>query len=125
MTDTLEQKPARDSDEGGTRKIQHPKHGSDWNRPLLSPRRISTRDVREPLTVVAAAASGSRRDLLVAMRTRIAVAVDDERTLARDLAALSRRLIVFAQEIELLDAAGVEDGVGEAATTPDEDWRGI
>ena len=59
-----------------------------------------------PLTVRAAADSGVRRDLLVALRARIAVDIDNPNTPARDLAALSRRLLEIVKDIEALDAEG-------------------
>lgn len=55
-------------------------------------------------TVTDAAAKGSRRDLLVSMRGRIATAVEDGGTPARDLAALTRRLMEIAKEIDSIDA---------------------
>jgi hypothetical protein len=77
---------------------------------------------RKPLTVRAAADSGVRRDLLVAMRSRIASDIDDPNTPARDLAALSRRLLEIAKDIEAIDAHDKGDEVGDAAATPDEEW---
>lgn len=62
-----------------------------------------------PLTVTKAAESGSHRDLLVAMRTRVAKAVEDVTTPARDLAALTRRLHEIARELEALDAAAEQE----------------
>jgi hypothetical protein len=73
-------------------------------------------------TVTQAADSGDRRELLVAMRTRLAKAVQDVNTPARDLAALSRRLLEVANEIEAIDLAAGEDEVGKAAGTPDDEW---
>ena len=43
--------------------------------------------------------------------------------LARDLAALSRRLLEIAEDIEAIDAEGGVDDVGNAAATPDEEWK--
>jgi hypothetical protein len=74
-------------------------------------------------TVTSAAAEGTRRDLLVAMRSRVAVAVEDPNTPARDLAALTRRLMELARDIEALDAQGAEGD--DAAATPDEQWEAI
>lgn len=76
-----------------------------------------------PKTVSEAAGSGSTRELLVAMRTRIALAVEDANTPARDLAALSKRLVEVVRDIEAIDAreeevgsyAQVSDGKFEAA----------
>jgi hypothetical protein len=79
---------------------------------------------RRPLTVTKAATKGDRRDLLVALLARIAQAVDGPNTLARDLAALSRRLLEIAKEIEAIDAERAGgDAVGNAAATPDEEWE--
>lgn len=70
---------------------------------------------------VKAAAAGSSRDLLVALRDQIAEQVD-EGVPPRDLASLSRRLMEIRREIEEIDAQEQEDGVGAAAATPDERW---
>lgn len=75
---------------------------------------------RKPLTVRAAADAGDRRGLLVALRARIASDIDNVNTPARDLAALSRRLLEIAKEIEAIDAHDEGDAVGAAAATPDE-----
>lgn len=74
------------------------------------------------VTVKSAADSGVRRDLLVALRTRVAVDIDNPNTPPRDLAALSRRLLEIVKDIEALDAEARVDGIGEAAATPDEEW---
>jgi hypothetical protein len=58
-----------------------------------------------PMTVAEAAESGDRRALLVAMRDRIARTVANPDCPPRDLAALSRRLVELAKEIEALDLA--------------------
>jgi hypothetical protein len=83
-----------------------------------APRRPKTR----PLTVRAAADSGIRRDLLIALRARIAADIDNQNTPARDLAALSRRLLEIVKDLEALDAEEKVDDIGEAAATPDEEW---
>lgn len=72
--------------------------------------------------VASAASSGTRRDLLEAMRDRVAVAVDSPETPARDLAALTRRLMDIAKELEALDAAEAEDDIGSATIIDDEDF---
>jgi len=77
----------------------------------------------KPKTVTEAAKSGTTRELLSATRDRIAVAVEDPNTPARDLAALSKRLMETVREIEAIDArteeseshAQVEDGEFEAS----------
>ena len=71
-------------------------------------RAVTTADKPGPVdtyTVVTAASKGSRLDLLVAMRDRVATAVEDAATPARDLAALTRRLLEMAKEIEILQAS--------------------
>lgn len=72
--------------------------------------------------VKAAAESGDRRELLVAMRDRIAVAVENPRTPPRDLAALTRRLLEIAKDLEAMDAEVADDDISAAAATPDEEW---
>jgi hypothetical protein len=57
------------------------------------------------MTVEEAAKSGTQRDLLVAMRDRIARTVQDPDCPPRDLAALTRRLQDIAREIKALDLA--------------------
>lgn len=59
---------------------------------------------RKPRTVTDAANNGTTRELLVAMRTRIAKAVENENTPARDLAALTKRLVEVVRDIEAIDA---------------------
>jgi len=77
---------------------------------------------KKPLTVKEAAETGVRRDLLVAMRSRISTDIDSQDTPARDLAALSRRLLEIVKEIEQIDAEDSDDDIGTAAATPDEAW---
>lgn len=75
-------------------------------------------------TVTQAASGGTTRELLVATRDRIAVSVEDPNTAARDLAALTKRLMETVRDIEAIDArdeqeagehAEVEDGVFDAS----------
>jgi hypothetical protein len=77
---------------------------------------------RRVATVKAAANSGVRRDLLAALRARIAADIDAPNTSPRDLAALSRRLLEIVKDIEALDAEARTDDIGTAAATPDEEW---
>jgi hypothetical protein len=72
-------------------------------------------------TVADAAAGGDHRELLVAMRERIAKAVSDPSCPPRDLAALTRRLQDIAKEIEAIDMRAKEEG-DESGVTPDEEW---
>ena len=57
-----------------------------------------------PLSVEQAAKTGSHRDLLVAMRDRIAETVAGAGCPPRDLASLTKRLQDIANEIEAIDA---------------------
>lgn len=96
---------------------------------MPSPRKAPLRAVKpgeEPqekrrLTITEAAGEGNHRDLLVALRERVARTVEDPNCPPRDLAALSRRLQEIAKEIDAIDArAEEEDGAG--VSTPDEEW---
>ena len=60
--------------------------------------------LRKP-TMVEAAASGDHKALLVAMRDRIAVAVQNPECPPRDLASLTRRLAEVAREIKAMELA--------------------
>ena len=91
-------------------------------RPSLNVVKDGTRAAPRRRTVKAAAESGSRAELLTALRSRIAADIDNRDTPPRDLAALSRRLLEIARELELLYAAEKADDIGEAAATPDQDW---
>ena len=73
-------------------------------------------------SVAEAASTGSRLDLLVTMRSRVATAVDNPDTPARDLAALTRRLLEIANEIATIEAQQelAEDSIAAAAAMPDE-----
>ena len=72
-----------------------------------------------PKSVTEAAESGTKRELLVALRDRIALDVEDTKTAARDLAALTKRLMEVVSEIESLDAQEQEDSEGDASEVPD------
>lgn len=75
-----------------------------------------------PKTVAEAASKGTHRDLLVAMRERIARAVSDPECPPRDLAALTRRLQDIAKEIEAIDLRAKEEGADAASLTGDQAW---
>ena len=62
-----------------------------------------------PKTISQAADGGTTRELMVAMRARIASAVEDANTPARDLAALSKRLIEVVRDIEAIDARAEQE----------------
>lgn len=55
-------------------------------------------------SVADAAKRGSQRELLVAMRDRIAITVSNPDCPARDLASLTKRLQDIARDIEAIDA---------------------
>jgi hypothetical protein len=73
-----------------------------------------------------AAEANDRRALLVAMQSRLALALSDSSLHPRDLGALSKRLEDCSKELAVIDAAsgGEADEVGEAAKLPDEPWDG-
>ena len=75
--------------------------------------------------MVQAARGNSHRDLLAALRDRIAEAVQNPSTPAVALAALSRQLQLISKELEIMDATGGEDAVSVAAGTPDAPWTAV
>lgn len=78
--------------------------------------------VRAPsLSVAQAAATGSHRKLLVAMRERIARTISDPECPPRDLAALTRRLQDIAKEIEAIDLRAQQES-DENDRHSDEAW---
>jgi hypothetical protein len=77
---------------------------------------------RKAKTVAQAAATGTHRDLLVAMRERIAQTVTSPDCPPRDLASLTRRLQDIAREIEALDLRAKEEGADAADVAQDEEW---
>jgi hypothetical protein len=74
------------------------------------------------LTVTQAAAEGTHRELLVALRARVAAAVQQPTCNPVALAALSRQLVLISKELSVIAARDV-DVVGEAAV-PDDAWDG-
>jgi len=79
---------------------------------------------KRAMTVTEAVEHGSLRDQYVAMRARIAAAIDDPNIRGADLAALSRRMHELGREIAVLDARESEEGDGGTAT-PDEHWEAV
>lgn len=77
---------------------------------------------RRSRSVLTAAKSGDRRELLVALRDRIARAVAASDCSPRDLAALSRRLIDTAEAIEKLDKAVAAEKRAAEKPPVDESW---
>jgi len=85
-------------------------------------RAVEPDEVAAPKSVTAAAEGGDRRDLLVSMRARVATAVEDPNTPARDLAALTRRLMEIAKDIDAIDAKEAEE-VRVGGATEDSTWE--
>ncbi len=77
------------------------------------------------LSVTEAAKRGTTRQLLVAMRDRIAEQVEDADTPARDLAALTKRLMETVREIEAIDAREEEAGADAEASDGEFDAEAI
>ena len=75
-------------------------------RPL---RAVSEDEKALPKTITEAASHGTHRELLVAMRDRIAKAVEDPACPPRDLASLSRRLHELSKDIEQHDAVEAQE----------------
>ena len=67
------------------------------------------------------AAEQSRLEELKAMRRRIARAMDDVNTPARDLAALSRRQLEIGREVEAIEVAEDEER-SVVSNRGEEDW---
>lgn len=76
--------------------------------PATEPRRRA----RPSKTVTQAAQSGSEKELLVALRGRLATAVESPETPPRDLAALTRRLMDVSKELRGVEARESEEAVG-------------
>lgn len=78
---------------------------------------------KSPKSILEAAEAGSRLEELQAMRRRIARALDDPNTPARDLAALSRRQLEIGREVEAIALAEDEDRT-VVVHADDEVWDG-
>jgi ribosome-binding protein aMBF1 (putative translation factor) len=74
---------------------------------------------QQPKSVTQAAKEGTPRELAVAVRDRIARAIEDEKTSPRDLAALTRRLNEVVREIEQIDARAAEEAKGAEGEVAD------
>lgn len=75
-----------------------------------------------PGGVARAAANGDDRQLLEAMRDRIARAVDDPECPKRDLASLTLRLQNIVKELRAMESSDGKDDLGAAMATPDEPY---
>lgn len=78
---------------------------------------------KRPSSILEAAEQGSRIEELRAMRRRIARAMDDPNTPARDLAALSRRQLEIGREVEAIIVSEDEDH-SVVVNADDEPWDG-
>jgi len=76
---------------------------------------------KRTLTILEAVVAGDRLAELVATHRRIASAVQNEDTPARDLASLTRRQLEISKEIEALRRQHHEEAV-EGAISADEVW---
>lgn len=85
------------------------------------PKRTSTKTVKTK-SVAQAAADGDHRDLLVAMRERIAKTVSDADCPPRDLAALTRRLQEIAKEISAIDLRAKQEAEEDGSSGGPEAW---
>lgn len=92
-------------------------------KPLRAVAADEKAEPKRPATILEAAEAGSRIEELRAMRRRIAKALDDPNTAARDLAALSRRQIEIGRDIEAIVVAEDEDH-SVVVSTDDEAWDG-
>jgi hypothetical protein len=77
---------------------------------------------RRPRSITEAAAAGDQKVLLVALRERVAKAVEDPNCPPRDLAALSRRLQEIGRDIEAIEARERQEAAEDANGHPDEAW---
>ncbi|WP_342800983.1 hypothetical protein [Nocardia sp. No.11] len=77
----------------------------------------------QPLTITEAADAGNRIEELRATRRRLARAMDDPKTPARDLSPLARNLLAIGKEIEALELLH-KDESSVVAGTEDEAWDG-
>lgn len=75
-------------------------------------------------SVLDATEHGDSRDVMAAMRKRLAASIDDPSTPARDLAALSRRLLEVDKTIREIDLAR-EERERQTATEATEDEDGL
>lgn len=74
------------------------------------------------MSVLQAATKGSRREVLVALRARIARAVSDPKTHPRDLSTLVTRLQDIIREIEEIDLLAKAQEDESDDEVPDEDF---
>lgn len=75
-----------------------------------------------PKSVTEAAALGDSKALLMALRERVAKAVEDPNCPAVALAALSRRLQEINRDIEAIEARERQEAAEDVDGHPDEAW---
>ena len=74
-------------------------------------------------SVTQAAADGSQKELLVALRERLSKTIDDPKCPARDLAALTRRLQDIGRDIEAIEAREKQEAAEDAdSSRADDVW---
>jgi hypothetical protein len=88
-------------------------------KPLRAVAADETAARKAPATVAEASSDGTAREELVALRARIAKAIDDPNIRGADLASLSRRLLEIRKEIDAIDAREVQDGATGADEVED------
>lgn len=91
------------------------------DRPKLRAVSVGEKPARKAMSILEAAESGSRLDELVAMRRRIAKALDDDSTAPRDLSSLTRRQVDISKEIDAL-VKQLDEEAAHDADTSDEEW---
>ena len=94
---------------------------------LGMPKLHAVKDGEKPqkrLTVTEAAALNDHREMLVALRNRVAKSVESADCPPVALASLTRQLTLISKELSVLDSGGEEDVITQAANTPDEAWDG-
>jgi hypothetical protein len=80
---------------------------------------------KRKLTVTQATKTDNHRELLAALRDRIAGTVENPNCNPVALAALSRQLVLISKELAALNLVSGEDAVTVAAGTPDEGWTAV
>ncbi|QPK80809.1 hypothetical protein G7Y41_07040 [Schaalia sp. ZJ405] len=76
-------------------------------------------------SVVEAVTTGTSKDVLVAMRARLAYSFDDPNTPARDLAAITRRMTDLDDRIRSIELAEQEETDEADEDITDEEWEGV
>lgn len=74
------------------------------------------------VTILEAAEAGDRLAELVAMRRRLAKALDDPNCPPRDMAALSRRQLEIGREIDAVEVAAKKEADDNRHATEAEAW---